>query len=78
MSGPVPIRTLLSADEGALAGIIEQVGRLYLRVVLFRAAVRRLPTDHELTESRLEQLARSLQHAADDAKAAHRSLSSGR
>jgi hypothetical protein len=74
---PIPLRTLLSADQEALAEVVEQLGRLATRVVLLRLAAYRRG-EHELTQARLERLTASLHHATEDARAAHRAWSSGR
>ncbi len=75
---PASLLQVLDADEDqVLAEIQGQLGRLTDRVLLLRLAVYRRG-GCELTEARLQRLAQSLWHTAEDARAAQRSLQRGR
>jgi hypothetical protein len=75
---PAPVQRILDANEDTvLAEIHAQLGQLTDRILLLRLAVYRRG-GLELTEARLERLAQSLWHAAEDTRAAQRSWRSGR
>jgi hypothetical protein len=72
----VKLWSILNADQQeVITEVREQLAALAAKVVLLHLAIRRRG-DQELAEARLQRLARSLQHASEDARAVERAVTS--